>query len=174
MSMSVVHYSVGRKKKREPSYRRRKLLWKSLSMASMIIIIRLYVSLFSMFSFLSHTGSTVDGSSKFFKNSAAICSLDKILTEDRKTPNKMLFHFTASIFGIFLFFPIEIWSVEQTAVKILNISRLNSAHKSSRLHLMFSFSFLIQELPTRKPSKEAVLCWIGLLILKQPRPATFW
>ena len=72
------------------------------------------------------------------------------------------------------FFMIEIWSVGQTAAKILNISRLNSAHKSSRLHLIFSFSFLIQELPTRKPSKAAVLCWIGLLILKQPRPATFW
>ena len=37
----------------------------------------------------------------------------------RKTPNKMLFHFTAFIFGILLFFPMEIWSVEQTAAKFI-------------------------------------------------------
>lgn len=87
----------------------------------------------------------------------------------RKTPNKMLFHSTASIF-----FSDRNLVSRADSSKIPKMSSLNSAHKSSRLHLIFSFSFLIQELPTRKPSKAAVLCWIGLLILKQPRPATFW
>ena len=111
----IVHYSVGRKKRESHRIDEWQLLWKSLSMASMIIIIRLYVSLFFMFYFLSHTGSTVDGNSKFFKNSAVICSLDKILIEGVKHQIKCYFILLHLYLAFFCFFRLKFcqWSRRQ-------------------------------------------------------------
>ena len=110
----IVHYSVGRKKKREPSYRRMATVVEIPIYGlhdnnhSSLCISFLYV-LFS-FSYRIYRRWQQQILQEFH------CHLLAWQNSDRR-PNKMLFHFTAFIFGVLLFFPTEIWSVEQTAAK---------------------------------------------------------